>query len=244
MSSFLSAEGKLERLILQCRLCNNEFVIHRRCYRGHVFCGAGCRKRGGRETAGAARRRYRQSDEARKDHRDAERARRAARVAELRDAQQARVRRRRQRARARARGRKAARRRSRRCRARRRARAGRRSAGRDEHSRKQSRPRCCVGDQASKKLPFLSEIDGTKEGRDAVEETRPVHLAHEAAASRIVHPVATERVGTDSCARRPDPSGDPDAVVLERMAGRACIACGGRDGPLVRMVDRRGRDHP
>jgi len=65
--------------VLQCRLCGGPFVIHRRCFRGHAYCGDPCRHEGRRRTARAARRRYRESlgADGRADHREREQARRS-----------------------------------------------------------------------------------------------------------------------------------------------------------------------
>ncbi len=59
-----------------CRACCALFHIHRCCYRGHAYCGDGCRAVGRRRTANAANRTLRQSKEGRLDHQDAEQDRR------------------------------------------------------------------------------------------------------------------------------------------------------------------------
>lgn len=66
----------MERLVILCKSCGDEFVVHDGCYRGHVYCGAACRVAGRQETARAARRRFRLTAEGRADHREAERSRR------------------------------------------------------------------------------------------------------------------------------------------------------------------------
>jgi hypothetical protein len=69
----------MELLLLCCEVCAGEFVIHRRCYRGHVYCGTDCQAAGRRVTARVAHRRHRQSPEGREEHREAERERRERR---------------------------------------------------------------------------------------------------------------------------------------------------------------------
>jgi hypothetical protein len=65
--------------VLTCQMCGDEFVVHRHCYRGHVYCGQSCQAAGRRKTARASHRHHRQSVEGRRDHRDAERLRRERR---------------------------------------------------------------------------------------------------------------------------------------------------------------------
>jgi hypothetical protein len=50
------------------------FLICRRCYRGHVYCSEGCRRRQRRRQRLKANRRYEQDPEVRRDHRDRQRA--------------------------------------------------------------------------------------------------------------------------------------------------------------------------
>ena len=61
---------------LTCRWpdCGLVFYICNSCYRGHRYCGDSCRKKARREQRRRANRRYRQSLEARLDHRDCQRA--------------------------------------------------------------------------------------------------------------------------------------------------------------------------
>ena len=162
-----------------CRICHEDFVIHRRCYRGHVYCSDECREQGRRLTAKAAHDAHRSSEEGRLDHRDAERERRA-------------------------------------------------------HRKR-------VGDQSSKKLTesVKLNVDETNTPSKAW-SISPVPDAPE---RRGVYAVAAYRVtGNDGPPTRTQPT-ISDVIVLERLASRACIACGRRDGRLVRMVDGGDRSH-
>jgi hypothetical protein len=53
-----------------CRWCRRAFYICRCCDRGHAYCGDECRASGRRRDVREARARYRQSPEAREDHRE------------------------------------------------------------------------------------------------------------------------------------------------------------------------------
>lgn len=169
-------------MILTCRLCDEEFVIHRHCYRGHVYCSETCQGRGRVETARAARRSYRRSPEGREDHRDAQRVRRKKRR---------------------------------------------------------------VGDHSSKILTKLTEIDSPREERDVSEgESRSVPHPPTVQVRRRVHPMASLRLGAYNAAEATTPASHGDDHLLERLASRACIACGGRHGRLVRAVGGRARRRP
>lgn len=63
-------------LRLICPRCRASFAICRPCFRGHVYCGRSCSQAARVETCRRARRRHRQSEAGRLDHRDAERGRR------------------------------------------------------------------------------------------------------------------------------------------------------------------------
>lgn len=58
---------------LVCLHCGNCFSMCRQCYRGHRYCGEGCRIHGYAQTRKRARRTYARSDEARRDHRERQR---------------------------------------------------------------------------------------------------------------------------------------------------------------------------
>jgi hypothetical protein len=60
-----------------CERCGTEQVICTRCYHGQRYCSPTCSRSSRDESARRARKQYRQSEEGRLDHRDAERIRRA-----------------------------------------------------------------------------------------------------------------------------------------------------------------------
>lgn len=174
---FRSTELQMERLIITCPICGRSFVIHRRHYRGHVYCGKACRLIGGKMTACAAHRRHRQSPEGRADHRDAERERRARRR---------------------------------------------------------------VGDHTSKNLTGMSEDTRIQEVSVVPDEkSRSVPFSSATAMQRSLHAVANHWLSSDGGAQSKNAPLHSRAFILERLAGQACIVCGGRDGRLVRMLDRR-----
>ena len=57
-----------------CAGCRSIFFICRRCDRGQIYCGIGCRVRGRRQAQARANARHQASDEGRADHRDRQRA--------------------------------------------------------------------------------------------------------------------------------------------------------------------------
>ena len=63
-------------LQLQCRWCDVEFCICRRCFRGQAYCSDGCRLSCRRKNHREAQRRYRQTEKGKKGHREAENRRR------------------------------------------------------------------------------------------------------------------------------------------------------------------------
>ena len=65
----MAKEVVLRRLTCHWPDCGLVFYICNSCYRGHRYCGKTCRKKARREQRRRANRRYRQSLEARLDHR-------------------------------------------------------------------------------------------------------------------------------------------------------------------------------
>ncbi len=120
-------------------------------------------------------------------------------------------------------------------------------AGREEHreAERSRRDRRRVADQCSKNLPNLSEIAARSEKSDAcANETRSVPHQLASRARRGIHPLARLRLNADGDTVVAANAADAGDVVLERLAGRACIACGARDGRLVFVVGGRPRGHP
>ncbi len=70
----MAKEVVLRRLTCRWPDCGLVFYICNSCYRGHRYCGKPCRKKARREQRRRANRRYRESLEARLDHRDCQRA--------------------------------------------------------------------------------------------------------------------------------------------------------------------------
>lgn len=66
-------------VMLCCGRCGQYFSICRSCYRGHVYCGKECSETARLLSVKAAKRKRRQSEEGRLDHRDRERERRRRR---------------------------------------------------------------------------------------------------------------------------------------------------------------------
>jgi hypothetical protein len=71
-------------VLLCCKSCAQSFAICRSCYRCHVYCSKSCSEAARRLSVKAAKKRFRQSEEGRLDHRDRERERRSRRKAESR----------------------------------------------------------------------------------------------------------------------------------------------------------------
>lgn len=67
---------------LVCPRCEKEFCLCRSCYRRHVYCSEKCSETARWLSAKAAKKKHRQSEEGRLDHRDRERERRHRRKAE------------------------------------------------------------------------------------------------------------------------------------------------------------------
>ena len=67
---------------LVCPRCEKEFCLCRSCYRRHVYCSEKCSEIARWLSAKAAKKKHRQSEEGRLDHRDQERERRRRRKAE------------------------------------------------------------------------------------------------------------------------------------------------------------------
>jgi hypothetical protein len=67
---------------LVCPRCEKGFCLCRSCYRRHVYCSEKCAETARRLSVKAARKKHRQSEEGRLDHRDRERERRRRRKAE------------------------------------------------------------------------------------------------------------------------------------------------------------------
>lgn len=63
-------------VFLECPLCGQGFCLCRSCYRRHVYCSKMCSNNGRQKSVKAARKKHRQSEEGRLDHRDQERERR------------------------------------------------------------------------------------------------------------------------------------------------------------------------
>lgn len=64
-------------ILLHCGRCRAQFSLCSHCYRNHKYCGAPCRETARRDSVRAANKRYRESSEARLDHRDRMRTYRA-----------------------------------------------------------------------------------------------------------------------------------------------------------------------
>jgi len=69
-------------VLLECPLCGQGFCLCRSCYRRHVYCSEECSGTARQKSVKAARKKHRQSEEGRLDHRDRERERRLRRNAE------------------------------------------------------------------------------------------------------------------------------------------------------------------
>jgi hypothetical protein len=61
---------------IQCQWCGLLFCLCRRCYRGQAYCSEGCRKAKRVKAHREAQYHYRQTDQGRRAHREAERRRR------------------------------------------------------------------------------------------------------------------------------------------------------------------------
>jgi len=68
--------GQVELRHRLCRRCGLEFWICRSCDRGHRYCSRACSSQARAESLSRARKKHRNSDEGRADHRDHEQQRR------------------------------------------------------------------------------------------------------------------------------------------------------------------------
>jgi len=199
----------MELYAIVCRACHALFHIHRCCYRGHAYCGDACRAIGRRWTANTANRTYRESDEGRLDHQDAERARRARRREDaLGQGEQRRED---------ALGQGEQRRED--------------ALGQGEQHREDA---LGVADQGSKKLTSPAHLVGESEVQD---ETRPDDDTARAGAWRCVYAAAAERHVAHGAATPRRSAIRAGAGLLEWLAGLVCVVCGRGGGPLVRLVD-------
>lgn len=71
---------KILLIKIVCRHCKKLFLMCRRCYRGHVYCGDACRKEAQKTAHRESQRNYRQTDKGKLTHRENEKKRRMGRV--------------------------------------------------------------------------------------------------------------------------------------------------------------------
>lgn len=69
----------MELSLLVCVACDVEFVLDRRCYRGHQYCSPECAQKGREESLTRAKALYEASSKGKKNHRDRENRRRQMR---------------------------------------------------------------------------------------------------------------------------------------------------------------------
>jgi hypothetical protein len=174
----------MDRVVIVCICCTRPFVIHRKCYRGHRYCGDLCRSTQRCLRVRKYRRHHRASLEGRLDHRDAERARR-------------------------------------------------------------KRLRRNVGDHTSKKLTRSASFEGDEENIPSPgHNTRPNPATHQSTTRRGPHTlvpygfIGNRHPLTGAAARL------WQALTLERLADRACIACGERTGNLDGVLGTYHRPRP
>ena len=70
---------------VECRKCHKIFYVCRRCWRGQAYCSKDCRIAGSREAHRKAQKKYRETENGQKAHREAERRRRIRKIEKIVD---------------------------------------------------------------------------------------------------------------------------------------------------------------